>query len=270
MGYLNSSDIGDVPPKPESPIGPFINDANWEVPKDKILVIPHNPEVNDGYWGEIILPLKGAVKREWFNKHFYYCLPLNIGNQYGFAIQSLLDFDLYWKGGESAVDISILNNDNMGKQFLKNEFYHGVVTVQNPFGLKTPPGINIMTIQPPNRYIKGCAAMTGVVETDNIRRDFTFNFKVTVPNLKIEVRKGDWLGAFIPIPRHFVDNFEVDLAAKHFPIDMVMKEKSESLRLSHERTFEDKINNPNMVGRRYFRGEHTDGISYPDHQKRLQ
>jgi len=249
--------------------GPHINDPGYEVPDGKILVVPHSPEGNDGYWEEIILPLKGQTKRDWFTSHFYYCLPLTIGNQYGFAIKSLRDFNLRWLGGNQAVKITFLNEDNDNKQFITNDFYNGVVTVQNAFALKTPPGINLMTVQPPNSFIRGCAAMTGVIETDNIRRDFTFNFKVTVQNINIEVRKGDLLGAFIPIPRNFVENFSVDSSKNHFDMELIKRESEESDRLSLERQTVDK-ERPHQVGRRYFKGEHSSGIKYVDHQKTIQ
>lgn len=248
--------------------GPFINDPGYEVPENKILVVPHN-KVGDGFWKDIIKPLKNNIKRDWFVSHFYYCLPLNIGNQYGFLIQSLLDFDIIWPGGEEPAEIIMVNSDNINKQFIKNTFRHGIITVQNPFALKTPPGINIMTIQPPNLFIPGTIAMTGVIETDQIRRDFTFNFKVTVPNYKIEIRKGDPLGAFIPIPRYFVDNFEVDFIEKYFSYELRLKESESAEKLGYERDIID-ILKPHGSGRRYFNGKHIDNMPYHDHQKKIK
>jgi hypothetical protein len=55
--------------------GPYINELGYEVPDNKILVVPFDLN-NDGWHKEILKPLKGEIKREWFNPHFYYCLPL--------------------------------------------------------------------------------------------------------------------------------------------------------------------------------------------------
>jgi len=167
-------------------VGPYLNDPGHEVPENTILVVPHSLN-NDGYHKEVIESLKGNVKREWFNEHFYYCLPINIGNQYGFIIKSQRDFEMTWDGSNNKADditFNFLDNDD-SKQVIKGGFSTGVVTIQNRFSLKTPPGINIMTIQPPNMFLPGCIAMTGVIETDQIRRDFTFNFKITIPNYTI-------------------------------------------------------------------------------------
>jgi hypothetical protein len=248
-------------------IGPYINDPGYEIPQDKIVIVPHSLD-GDGRWKDVIKPLLGEMKRDWFTPHFYYCLPLNIGNQHGFVIRSLRDFDIIWDGTHNDAVITFLNQDNEGKQFIMGGFSQGIVTVQNSFSLKTPIGVNLMTIQPPNMFLPACVAMTGVIETDQIRRDFTFNFKITVPNLKIEVRKGDPLGAFIPIPRNFINSFTLDVVDNMFDKSLHENELNEQSALSVERSTVDKLK-PHESGRRYFNGVHTDGSTYFDHQKRL-
>lgn len=247
--------------------GPYLNDPGFEVPEKKILVVPHQIS-SPTYFDEIIESLAGNVKREWMNPHAYYCLPITVGNQYGFIIKSLRDFDIVWDGTPKNAEITFLNDDNADKQFIKTGFGDGIVTVQNRFALKTPPGINIMTIQPPNYFLKGCFALTGVIECDNIRRDFTFNFKLTVPDTVVSVRKGDPIGAFIPIQRYFVDDFKVESVFDYFNEDVVSNDIAESDALSLERNTVDKEKN-HASGRRYFSGTHSDGSKYPDHQKRI-
>lgn len=247
--------------------GPFLNDLGYEVPDNNILIVPFNIN-SDGYFKEIIEPLKGKTKRDWFVPHFYYCLPLTIGNQYGFIIKSLRDFDIVWDGTEKDASINFLNNDNFEKQTIKTGFGQGIITIQNMFAIKTPPGINIMTIQPPNMFIPGCVSMTGVIETDQIRRDFTFNFKITIPNINITIKKGDPLGAFIPIQRGFVDNFNIQHIEDFFDKQVHKNELEESYNLSSERNTIDK-EKPHQSGRRYFHGIHYNGETYKEHQKKL-
>jgi hypothetical protein len=252
----------------EDMTGPHINDSGYEVPENKILAIPHRLG-SEMYIEDVLVPLKGKAKRDWFSPHAYYCLPLTIANQYGFLIQSALDVEISWTDGTDDAVVTSLNQDNVGKQIIKSGFGSGIVTVQNMFALKTPPGINLMTIQPPNMYIPGCVAMSGVIECDNIRRDFTFNFKITTPNTTIVISKGDPLGAFRPIPRYFVDKFEVEDAANYFSQELIANETAESGRLSIERETVDREKN-HWSGRRYFNGEYTDGFKFPDHQKRVR
>lgn len=251
-------------------VGPYLNDPGHEIPDNTILIVPHTVDT-DGHYKEVIESLKGNIKRDWFNEHFYYCLPINIGNQYGFVIKSQRDFEMTWDGSnDKANDIlfNFLDDEGENKQMIKSGFSTGVVTIQNRFALKTPPGINLMTIQPPNMYIPGCVAMTGVIETDQIRRDFTFNIKITIPNYKIRVNKGDALGAFIPIPRYFVDKFETKLITDVFDKSYHINELKDNAEFNRQRSGED-LSKPHMSGRKYFNGIHAFGESYSDHQKRM-
>ena len=244
---------------------PHINDPGYEVPENTIVVVPHAPG-QTGFYKEILLPLKGESKRDWFTAHFYYCLPLTIGNQYGIAVRSAFTFEATWPGGEAPAVITFEPNSDIPQQVVSTHFNNGVITFQNFFALKTPPGINLMTIQPPNMFIPGCVAMTGVVETDQIRRDFKFNLKITIPNYTVKVNKGDIIGAFIPIPRYFVDKFEVSLVTDLFDADLHLNETQEAKLLGIERSTTDKEKN-HMAGRRYFKGLHSDETPYTDHQK---
>lgn len=247
--------------------GPFLNDPGYEVPENTVVVVPHSPD-NTGFYEELLLPLKGESKRDWFTAHFYYCLPLTIGNQYGIAVRSGYSFDAYWPGGEEPAVLTFDKTTDVPHQAVSTHFYNGIITFQNFFALKTPPGINLMTIQPPNMFIPGCVAMTGVVETDQIRRDFTFNLKITVPNYKIRINKGDIVGAFIPIPRYFVDKFDLALVSDLFDKEVHLNEVKESRTLGQERSTTDKEKN-HMAGRRYFKGIHSDDTRYTDHQKTI-
>jgi hypothetical protein len=251
--------------------GPYLNDPGHEVPENTILVIPHDLD-KDGFYKDVVYSLKGETKRDWFNEHFYYCLPINIGNQYGFVIKSTRDFSMTWDGStNNANDIlfEFPDDDSDQKQVVTSGFSQGVVTIQNRFALKTSPGINLMTIQPPNMFIPGCVAMTGVIETDNIRRDFTFNIKITIPNYKINVKKGDALGAFIPVPRYFIDNFNIDLITNIFDKSYHEAELQDSSELNRQRISED-LERVHQSGRKYFGGTHAFGQKYTDHQKRIK
>jgi hypothetical protein len=154
-------------------------------------------------------------------------------------------------------------------QSLVSQFGSGILTIQHDFILRTPPGINIMTIQPPNMFIPGTCAMTGIIETDNLRRDFTFNLKVTIPNYKINVKRGDALGAFIPIKRGFVDKFNLEYFDTIFSQETIDKERLDGIELGRQRLNEDK-DRPHESGRKYFNGEHANGERYKDHQKRVK
>lgn len=240
------------------------------VPKNKLVIIPESNEFSNS--NELIVQsLKGNLKRDWFIKHAYFCLPLVIGNQYGFGIKSLKTFKVKWNGGETSSDVivEILDKgDTPSHQSISSHFGMGTITIQNRFTFRTPPDINLMTINPPNQFIDGIHHMTGVVETDNLRRDFTFNLKITRPNTEIIINKGDLVGCVLPIPRHFVDKFELVNGYDIFTEDQIKEEQIAMRDFGIERSTED-IKKPNGNGRRYFKGEDVYGCPFKDHQSKL-
>jgi hypothetical protein len=222
--------------------------------------------------------LKGNTKRDWFVDHAYHCLPLVIGNQCGFVVKSLYDFEATWNGGNTPQDvvIKILTNDSEHQktktlQSIQSHFGMGTFTVQMPYQIRTPQGVNLFTINPPNYYIDGIYHMSGVIETDNLRRDFTYNLRLTRPNYCVRVNKGDFIGCFIPYQRHFIDKFCISSvvdATSFLSKDIIEEERKCSKDFGAERSQED-IHKKNGNGKRYWRGEDVYGNKFADHQTHL-
>ena len=236
------------------------------VPENKILIVPESDHNKDDYL-DIVESLKGHKTRDWVSQHVIHCLPITIGNQYGFAIKSTADFTAIWDGDSSPSATTVkLNSES--KQIINSHFGSGLITVQNRFTFRTPPNINLMILNPPNYFIPNLTNMFAVVETDNLRRDFTFNLKITTPNVEVNVKKGDYLSAVIPIPRYFVDGFDVELAENYFDHSIIHNEQLEMRNAGDERAGSDK-QKPHGIGKRYWRGEDTQGNKFVDHQRKL-
>ena len=245
-----------------------------KVPDHRILALPYDDHYA-GLQDTVFLPLRGQHKRDWFSKHAYLCLPLVIGNQYGFALKSLFHATFLWNGGPEPADttITVHNTEEAdafgGLQLLASQFGLGIVTVQTAFALRTPPEVNLMTLQPPNVFIDGLQNLTGVVEADNLRRDFTFNLKITRPDHPIEIKVGDLLAAVMPIPRGFVEKFEMIDAYEAVSPDTVALEQQTARDFGREREEVD-AKNKRGVGRRYFKGEDVYGQRFEhSHQQVL-
>lgn len=241
-----------------------------QVPENKLVTICESSEFENSN-DLIIFPFKGNNKRDWFNTHTYFCLPLVIGNQMGFGIKSLKTFSIEWDGGEGPQNVKVQiidNGENSNFQTISSHFGMGTVTIQNRFTFRTPPGINLMTINPPNYWIDGVQHMTGVVETDNLRRDFTFNLKITRKNQKIIINKGDLIGCVIPIPRYFIDGFELCKGEDIFTKEQIEEERQIMRDFGKERSTTDRQKHHNN-GRRYFNGEDVYGNKFDDHQKKI-
>jgi len=240
-----------------------------EIPKNTIAVLT-NEDTHEESIFDIVHDFRGDSKRDWFDNHAYWCLPLTIANQYGFGIRAMQDVELEWNGGGHPDNLKVTYLSEKHKtQQIKSWFGFGVLTVQMDWTFQTPKGINLMTMNPPNMYIDGLINMNGVIETDNLKRDFTFNIRVTRPNHKIRINKGDIVSAFIPIPRYFVDSFDMK-SAKEVCSDGYIEHVRQCVKdFSEERNGPDK-EKPGTNGRRYFMGEDIYGCPFLDHQKRIK
>jgi hypothetical protein len=210
-------------------------------------------------------------KRDWFSPHFYRCLPLTIGNQYGFIITNEFDFSFLWNGEDSLDALTFEFNEGieeLDKKYsrIESRFGHGIITVSPPFFLKTPPGVNLMTINPPNHVVPNVTVMTGVIETDNLNYPFTFNLKVQIPGIKVSIPAGTPLAGFIPIPRYYADSFDLKLAEDVFDENKIVKDLQTFVDTgTHRDVVETKL--PDNVGKLYMRGQDVYGNKFSDHQK---
>lgn len=241
------------------------------VPKNVIISIPETPTFTNAS-SLVVETFKGKIKRNWFVNHAYWCLPLTIGNQYGFGIKSLKKFTVTWDGTDtpSGTIVNILDNGTYSDyQTVSSHFGMGTVTIQNRFTFRTPSGVNLMTINPPNFWIDGIQHMTGVIEADNLRRDFTFNLKITRPNYPITINIGDYVGCILPIPRYFVDKFEHKPAQEILNNVEIQEEQKAMKDFGIERSNLDR-NKPHGNGRRYFTGKDIYDNVFPDHQTKIR
>lgn len=245
------------------------------IPKDNICLIAHDDKwQKQEYIDMLFSSLKGQIKRDWFIQHAYFCLPLVMGNQHGFVMKSLYDITVNWNGGDSPNDVKVTHNNDAehdelrALQSVRSHFGMGTITIQTTFALRTPDGINLMTVNPPNYYIDGIYHMTGVIESDNLRRDFTFNLRITRPNYDIKIKKGDILGCVIPYPRHFIDNFTLTNVIDILSEDDITRERECAKEHGLERAGADQQKR-HRNGRRYFTGEDVYGNKFQDHQTSL-
>lgn len=246
----------------------MINDGINNVP-DKTIAVFTSPGQEDLNFNNIIENItKPPKKRDWFDSHFYNCLPLIIGNQYGFIFKLNYGFNVLWNGGDKPSDINVTwiipDNVKTNNMMMLSHFGHGIISLNFNAVLRTPPGINLMTINPPNYIIKNATVLTGVIESDNIRAPFTFNLRIHEPNVVTSFSANSPISAFIPIPRMFADQFELKDAKKIFK-DEIINEELELYSIFENKRVQDNFN---RVGsdRNYFRGQDVAGNKFKEHQ----
>jgi hypothetical protein len=243
-----------------------INDGVNDVPKNTIAVFcPSEFPFNSAVPKILDRPSKG---RDWFTPQFYRCLPLAIGNQYGFVVKSNASFSFKWDGRETSDAITFWFDKDTDTEIMdplvESHFGHGIITIKTSFVLRTPIGVNLMTVNPPNTIIPNITVMTGVIETDNLRRSFTFNLKIQMPNIITKIEKGTPIAGFIPIPRYFVDNFILDSANNLFS-SKVVEEEFEARNAAHQyRTYTNNLDQTYMFGMDIY------GNKFNDHQRTIR
>ena len=257
----------------------MINDGVNDVPEKTISIL--------GYQKDKTYPsmksLKGEVRRDWFEDPYYFCLPITFANQMGFVITSLFDFTVRWDGGKERESLTISSDSIIEKDVYGNDkqrvylfFHNGTFTISHDFLLRTPPGTNLFITQPPNFFIPGVSTMSAVIESDNLRRDFTYTLKVTVPNIDIHIKKGDMLAMILPIKRYYADGFQIKDAREIFSIELLQEEikalvdhSAPDAQFKHERgTFGKLKEEENRKLGIYFRGLDPYGNKFKEHQKK--
>jgi hypothetical protein len=178
------------------------------------------------------------------------------------------DIELTWDGRDAVEGVKIKTDDDSYFQ-VSSLFGSGIVTIATPYFLRTPPGVNLMTINPPNYILPNITVLSGVVETDNIRGPFTLNIKLQIPGITTTLKKGMPIAGILPIPRYFADGFTLKDAADIFTQDEVDEENlanddHSDLRL--DTNLDVKKTRKYKPDRLYMRGMDIYKNKFPDHQ----
>ena len=241
-----------------------------EVPEGVLLAITWHDSYKE--WPKnLIVNLNGNKKRDWFIDHAYFCLPLTMANQHGFILLAAYDFSVIWNGGESNQDVKVYHNEkDTNHQKISSHFGMGTFTIETPWAIRTPKGVNTLIMNPPNYYIDGIIHMSACVETDNLRRNFTFNLKITRPNFLIEIKKGTPIGYMLPYPRHFIDKYQLKVDEEVISKQIIENERKTGEFFGKEREEVDPYSNKRGVGKRYMDGIDIYGNKFKDHQRNLK
>lgn len=198
---------GKLAPNGPPFIPPEIIPDRLKVPDNTILLVPDTPlYVDPPHF------TKAGQHRDWFDSYFYHCLPLVMGNQHGFLMLATYDFVCRWNGSNDIDGVSIHALEPVPEPnylTLESHFGHGILTIQSRYVFRTPKGVNLMVKEPPNYPIHGISWMNAIVETDNLRRDFTFNLKITQPHMDIYIPRNTPVGCLLPYPRYFLDDYSM-------------------------------------------------------------
>jgi len=157
---------------------------------------------------------------EFSDHHAYKCLPVAIGNAYGWQLVLPVDVTAVWNGGDRKADLEVTCSH---PHQAISHFRNGVITFDVGYVFRTSPGFHLLVTGPSNVIKDGVAPMTAVIETDWLPYSFTFNYRFTRPGrvawragepyAQICVVAANLQNDIVPVVRNLAD--DPQLAADH-------------------------------------------------------
>ena len=145
-------------------------------------------------------------RRDWMDntagKFAYRCLPLTIANQTGWIVNNPVGFTALWPGEAATGTVLFKFDTDAGtwRNWVNNQFGHGIVTWNTPFLFRTKPqGSRLLIVGPTNRFKHGAQPLTALVESDWMSASFTMNWKLTCPGQPVRFDVGEPLFQVVPL-----------------------------------------------------------------------
>lgn len=169
----------------------------------------------------------GEVRRNWMDESSgnpYRCLPLTIGNQFGWTISCPFDFKAIWNGNnnpEDAFEIDLTNRKDYKDEkyqysnYVSSHFGDGILTFSLPYLFKTEKKYGLMVRGPTNHVKFNITYLDAFVETDWLNFTFTYNIKFQKPNIEVEFKEGEPLLSFFPFKLEDLENVDFQFSSIH-------------------------------------------------------
>jgi len=227
-------------------------------------------------WNPRVVP--SSPNRDWMDatpeRFIYRCLPLSIGNSYGWHVLCSVDFSAYWDGSTdvSGVKVHVSRGQN-SSEYPVSIFGQGVLTFHVPGIFRTSPNWNLYVTGPTNFIRDGIAPLTGIVESDWSIFTFTMNYRFTRINHYVEFKSGDPIANIFPIRRNEIENIRPKI--KSMLEDPDLREQfstwSASRDAFHARVKEHPVTGSAAWQKHYFKGlRMNDESGTPTHQNKLR
>lgn len=144
-----------------------------------------------------------SPRRDWMDetdqRYAYRCLPLTMGNQFGWELLCPATFEALWTGGRSMESVQVVRLDGGAGELPTSHFGHGVLTFNPCHLFRTEAPFQMYVTGPPNAPKDGIAPLTGLVETDWLPFMFTMNWRFTRPGVAVRFEEGEPFCHFFPV-----------------------------------------------------------------------
>lgn len=154
--------------------------------------------------------------RQWMedfpNRMPYRCLPLAIGNVFGWEILSPCSFKMEWNGGPLQEDIKItpLDDSPHFSRLVVSHFSRGVVTFHTDYLFRTEKGYDLFVSGPFNHPKPNIMALTAIIETYWSPYTFTMNWLFTQAG-EVTFEKDEPFCHIFPIKHSYLEDVEPEI-----------------------------------------------------------
>ncbi len=212
-------------------------------------------------------------ERAWMDRftgrHPYRCLPLAIGNCYGWQMLLAAHVRASWNGGPEKSDLVV---ETPRPHTAVSNFSRGVITFDVPILFRTEPGYQLMVTGPTNEFKDGAAPMMAIIETEWLSYTFTMNYQFTRPGTVVW-EKDEPFCQIAVVPALVQESVEPELRRISEDPDAKAELKILTDLRTDFRSRQDRYE-PEAVKqawqRYYFKGIHPDGRPEPSHQVKMR
>ena len=220
------------------------------------------PAPADRFWMDF-------TTKGWANR----CLPLRVANQAGWHVLSDCDFEVEWNGRLQVNDVKIRFRPGQFSRLVRSNFGYGIVTWHLPYLFRTSPGYNLLVRGPANQPKDGIVPLEGLVETDWSNANFTMNWKITRPMMKIKFAKDEPICLLVPQRRGELESFEPAIRNLESEPDLLKGfaewDESRKAWVAEMSKRQPRGDATAPWQGHYTRGTHVTGDAAPEHQAKL-
>jgi len=202
-----------------------------------------------------------GVTRNWMSntqdKYAYRCLPLNIANQYGWAVYLQDSVEATWNG-DTELNLDSIKITQKAGGLAASHFGHGILTFSIPFLVRLTRGYNLYITGAPNHHMNYVQPCSGIYEADWAPYSFTMNWRFTTPNKTAIFTPNDPICFIFPVEQNIIENTDVIISNIH---EQDYEFKESYMQFTSNR--HENLDNGKEFEKNYFQGKYPSGDGCP-------
>lgn len=158
--------------------------------------------------------------RDWMDKtannHAYMCFPLSISNRLGWGISFPQDIRAVWDGiTDTTPDhVKILE----GEEYVSTARGNATLSFLSGMLIRTDENTSTMAMPVPNQFIRGAHCYTSVISTSFYLHEFPVAWRITEPNIEINIPAGTPVAAILPVSlKNLQESYSMEYIEEFMP-----------------------------------------------------